>query len=418
MIWLVLAILVLALVLRQSRIRFYRGHWQRLRMIVSDLAQGRKPRSFVFHQAPGFTQVALDLEKVYEQLLELRQRSSDQEYSLKTLLASMAEGVLVIDNTRTIRLANRALLTMLELREEPVGRTILSGIRSAELDALVRQTFDSGRAQNREIAFEGRLRGGDRFFEVNVVPLSDPLAKTKEAVAVFHDISRLRRLEELRREFVANVSHELKTPLSIFKGYLETLEEPGLEPGQVAEVVAIMKRHSERLNAILEDLLSLARLEARSVKLELAEVDVADLMAQLARDWRQHCAAKGVGLEQRIQAGLPRLKADPMRLHQALNNLLQNALKYTPAGGTITLRAELGPEGLCLAVSDTGTGIPPEDLPHIFERFYRVEKGRSRESGGTGLGLSIVKHIMALHGGVAEASSEYGKGTTLRLKFR
>lgn len=417
MIWLVLAVLGLALVLRRLRIRFYREHWNHLSSIISDIAQGRKPGSFVFHRAPHFTKVALELENIYNEQVRIRQQASNQEYNLKTVLASMAEGVIVIDSTKVIRLVNRALLGLLELKEEPVGKTVLSGIRSAELEALVRQAFETGAPQNQEIAIKSGLGRSNRYFEVNVVPIGDMAARINDVVAVFHDISRMRRLEELRREFVANVSHELKTPLSIFQGYLETLEEPGLEPTQTAEIIGIMKRHSHRLNTILEDLLDLAKLEARTEQLRGAHIDLGEFMTELCRDWEPRCATKKVFLKTETPNDLPVLWADPQRLNQAITNLLQNALKYTEPGGTITIEIGCNSQGIILGVTDTGLGIPPDDLPHIFERFYRVEKGRSRESGGTGLGLAIVKHIMALHGGSAEASSVYGQGTRLSLIF-
>lgn len=414
MIWAFIAFLVLGLVLQRGRTRRFQKHWEHLSQMVSDLAHGKKPRSFVFHVAPDFTRLAVELENVYEEQKRLREQVSTGQYNLETVLASMAEGVVVVDSQRRIRLVNHALMRLLELKDNPTGKTLLSGLRNGEIDALVRLTLQTGAPQTREISLKNARPGGERFFEVSATPVNTPRGEG-DVAAVFHDISRMRRLEELRREFVANVSHELKTPLSIFQGYLETLEDPSLEPAQIPEMVAIMKRHSQRLNAILEDLLSLARLEARTEKLELSAIDLHAFAQQLLEEWRPRCESKQITLAAQIEE--PVVKADPMRFQQVLTNLLQNALKYTNPGGSITLRAFRQAGQTAIAVEDTGIGIPPADLPHIFERFYRVEKGRSRDTGGTGLGLSIVKHIMALHGGTAEAASQHGKGTVITVRF-
>lgn len=414
MIWVLLAVVALGLVLERQRTRRFKLHWEHLSQMVADLAKGSRPRSFVFHLAPDFTRLALELEKVHEEQKLLREQVSAGQYNLQMVLASMTEGVVVVDGERRIRLVNQAFLRLLELKADPTGKTVLSGLRNGEIDALLRLTLETGAPQTREISFRSMLAAGDRYFEVNATPVHTPQGSS-DVVAVFHDISRLRRLEEVRREFVANVSHELKTPLSIFQGYLETLEDPALPPAQIAEMVAILKRHSHRLSAILEDLLSLARLEARTEKLEVVEVDLPTFVGQLVQEWQPRCDAKQVALACKVET--PVLKADPLRLQQVLVNLLQNAIKYTESGGAITIRAFAENGQTAVAVEDTGIGIPPADLPHIFERFYRVEKGRSRETGGTGLGLSIVKHILALHGGTAEAASEHGKGTTITVRF-
>lgn len=414
MIWLFLSLLVLAVLLMRLRNKRFTTHWAHLTNMVTDLAEGKRPRGFIFHQAPEFTRVALALEKVFEEQKLLREQANTREYNLQTVLASMAEGVVVVDANHTIRLVNQAFLKLIGLQSSPVGKSLLSGVRSGEVDAVVRLTLETHQPHSREIMLSA-VGSQPRYFEINATPVTDPLTKRNDVVAVFHDISRLRRLEELRREFVANVSHELKTPLSIFQGYLETLEDPNLPPAQIGEMVGILKKHSVRLNAILEDLLTLARLEARSEKLERIEIALPEFIGQLLKDWEPRCGDKQ--LSACIDPELPALKADPIRLQQVITNLLQNAIKYTPAGGSIVVRAYSKNGKTTIAVEDTGIGIPPADLPHIFERFYRVEKGRSRDTGGTGLGLSIVKHIMAMHGGSAQATSEPGKGTTISVVF-
>jgi signal transduction histidine kinase len=186
---------------------------------------------------------------------------------------------------------------------------------------------------------------------------------------------------------------------------------------EAREILQIMEKHSQRLNAIVEDLLTLARLESRELPLRPEPLDAADFLAQMARDWQVRATRKKIVIAVEAVPGLPVLSADPFRMEQVFNNLLDNAVKYTPEGGRVGLRAEPADGGVLFSVSDTGPGIPPASLPHIFERFYRVDRDRSRELGGTGLGLSIVKHIAAQHGGSVDAQSVYGQGTTIRVKI-
>ena len=237
-------------------------------------------------------------------------------------------------------------------------------------------------------------------------------------IAVFRDVSRLRKLEELRREFVANVSHELRTPLSIFHGHLENLlDQEEFPPDELRPVLAVMRKHSLRLNALVEDLLTLTRLESRRDPLKREPLALPAFFADLETDWQTKLAGKSIVFTTEVADGTPLLFADPHRLRQVLDNLLDNAVKYTPVNGAIGLRARAAGDLIELRLSDSGAGIPPADLPHIFERFYRADKARSRELGGTGLGLSIVKHIVLAHGGSVAAESTVGKGTTVALTF-
>ncbi len=258
-------------------------------------------------------------------------------------------------------------------------------------------------------------RRDKRHFAVHAVPVRE-FADGPGVVAIIRDITRLRQLEEVRREFVANVSHELRTPLSIFHGYLENLmDAPSMPRKEQAEIFEILRKHSRRLNALLEDLLTLARLESRQEKMVCVSMELPALLHSVAGDWSQKLATKKLALRVEADGDLPRVSADPQRLEQVLHNLLENAVKFTEAGGSILLRASARNGDMEVRVEDSGQGIPPADLPHIFERFYRADKARSREQGGTGLGLSIVKHIIQLHGGSVAAESKYGKGTAIIL---
>jgi two-component system, OmpR family, phosphate regulon sensor histidine kinase PhoR len=333
------------------------------------------------------------------------------------LLANMVEGVLMVDSRHVVRLANDELLRLFGLRQNPVGRTVLEALREAQVEQVLRQTLESGTARREEIALQSSAGAeATRHFEISAVPIRDAAGAIDGAVVVFHDLTRIKQLEVVRRDFVANVSHELRTPLAIFRGYLETLiDNPGLPREDTVRVLESMQRNSNRLNSLVEDLLTLTRLESRRGQTQFESIRVDAFFDQLARDWRQRGGIESAELEWRAAKDLPSLEVDLLRFEQVLLNLLENAVAYSNAPRRIALSAELVGAGMEIRVADNGIGIPPGDLPHIFERFYRVEKARTRSSGGTGLGLAICKHIIEAHGGTIHAESELGKGTTIVL---
>jgi two-component system phosphate regulon sensor histidine kinase PhoR len=390
-------------------------HWRHLRELLDALAAGRDPGSFVFLHGGHFSALTHPLGKLAEEQARLRGQFDREEFNLRTILASMEEGVMVVDGQHVLRLVNPSFSRIFEPKGEPIGQSVLQVLREPEIEEMVGTALRTGEAQTRDIAASGGRPA--RHLGVHAVPIRDQ-AGGPGVVAIFRDISRLKQLEDVRREFVANVSHELRTPLSIFHGYLENLrDDPGMARADQAEVFAILSRHSLRLNALLEDLLTLARLESRQDQLRTEEIELDGFLHEVAGDWKSQAARKKLKLTVDVAPGLPRISADPLRLGQVLNNLFENAVKYTEANGAIRLSAALV-EGQCeLRVEDTGLGIPPADLQHIFERFYRADKARTREQGGTGLGLSIVKHIVQTHGGTVQAESEYGKGTTIIVRL-
>lgn len=388
---------------------------QHLLDLLHELSEGRSPTGFVFRHGGWFARLTHPLEKLTTEQERLRQQVDQDAFNLRTILASMEEGVIVIDAQHAIRLANPSFMQLFELKCDPLGQTVLRTLRESAFEEMVRAALSSGEAQTGEV--EVPTMKPPRHFAVHAVPIQ---AQTglPGAVMIVRDVSRLKQLEDVRREFVANVSHELRTPLSIFQGYLENLlDDPAMPRKAQAEIFDILRKHSLRLNALLEDLLRIARLEARQEKLVRSDVDLEELLQGTAADWETKIRRKKLTMLVETEPGLPHLMADRLRIEQVINNLLENALKYTDPDGRITLRATADHDAVVLRVSDTGIGIPPGDLPHIFERFYRTDKARSREQGGTGLGLSIVKHIVHLHGGTATAESTYGKGTTIILRL-
>jgi two-component system phosphate regulon sensor histidine kinase PhoR len=247
---------------------------------------------------------------------------------------------------------------------------------------------------------------------VHWVPLLEA-GNLRGVVAVFHDISDLKRVERIRRDFVANVSHELRTPVTVIKGYAETLLSGALsdDPQRAERFLGIIQNHADRLSSLVRDLLTLSELESGEVSMHPLSVQVEDAVRHALLLVGQRGEEKGVNLEYMGATGAACVKADRSRLDQVLINLLDNAIKYSGQGGTVTVRAVEEGDMVRISVRDSGIGIPDKDLPRLFERFYRVDEARSRDRGGTGLGLSIVKHIVQAHGGSVSVESTQGVGS-------
>lgn len=328
---------------------------------------------------------------------------------LQATLANMTEGVLVVNADGVIRLANRAIQEQLNVSGPLEGRSVLEVFRNAELQALVTEALKRDRVTARELTLHG---AEERVFEINAVCLRGESGDSNGAVIVMHDITRINTLENMRKDFVANVSHELRTPLSIIKGYVETLlEEPRPDPETAVAFLQTIRRHSNRLETLIGDLLTISALESQDKRLTLGRVSLR-AVAEAARDeLAPQAAAKQTRFSIEIPVQFPEARADGTRLHQVFVNLFDNAIKYTPPGSQVIVTATERGEELEVCVADNGPGIAEEHLDRIFERFYRVDKARSRDLGGTGLGLSIVKHIIQAHNGRVWAESELGQGS-------
>lgn len=323
---------------------------------------------------------------------------------------SMLEGLLLLDRQGRIQMANRALTKLFGIESDIRSRSIMEALRLHELDELV----DVVAREKRVEGFELKISApGERWLEVNGAAVLDGSGGHQGTVLVFHDLTRLKQLERVRTEFVANVSHELRTPLSLIKGYVETLiDGASQDPAVASRFLHTIDRNAERLKRLIEDLLTLSELESGRMQLNVQSVSLPELADAAIDDYQSKAAARGVRLEKQVPA--LRVRADVDRLQQVLGNLIDNAIKYGRPEGMVTIRAVTTQDRFAkISVHDDGPGIPPEALERIFERFYRVDKARSREQGGTGLGLAIVKHIVLTHGGKVWASSEPGKGTVV-----
>ena len=412
MLWGWLCALVVGGLCFWQRRRFLQD-WRRLVRAVAQMAAGRDLGPGEFHDAARFSALSDELARMVRRQREEQDRLRHEAGNLQTILQSMDEGVMVVDSGHVIRFVNPAFKTILSVADDPVGGTVLDTLKDAAFEEIVTAVLKTGEARESEVTRNG-IRP-PRHFGVSAMPLREAQGNSG-VVMIFRDITRLRQLEDVRKEFVANVSHELRTPLSIFQGYVETLiDNPDLPPEDTRSMLEVMRKHSRRLNALVEDLLILARLESRDDKLQLASLDVEKFLREAVGDWSIRSGEKQIALRAEIAPGLPRISADGFRLEQVLGNLIDNAIKYTNSGGSVTVRATAADSGVEIRVEDTGLGIPTDDLPRIFERFYRADKGRSREHGGTGLGLSIAKHIILAHGGTVRAESEQGKGTSIIL---
>lgn len=382
--------------------------WQELERLVGQITRAEQPRTFLVSGNRYAWRIGTALEAVLNRQQELDRQLMQGNAETDSVFSALTDALVVVDQAQRIQFCNRAFEQLFPGRSIVSGAPLLEVIRDADATDVIQAALVDRKAREAEII------QSKKTFQLAAVPIIDQPGQLNGAVIIFHDITRLKQTDQIRRDFVANVSHELRTPLSIFRGNLETLlEEEHLSPEESRYIFTTMKRHSDRLNRLVEDLLALARLEAKETKLQLAPIDLGAFFHHVANDWTKRVAQKNLRLEMQLPADLPPLVADEFRLEQIMHNLLDNAVNYSPRGGRITMCAEKHDEHVVFSVRDEGAGIPPQDLPRIFERFYRADKARSRELGSTGLGLSIVKHIVQLHRGEVSAESEPGEGTTI-----
>jgi len=415
--WLLLwAISGLAIALGYAVWRRWIAPWSRVENMIRQVACGERPRTFLINGGSAPRRVGLALEAISNLQQQLNHQIAERAVGTETIFAAMQDGLLVVDTRHRISLVNRSFRHLFGLGNSIVGHPILEIIREADLDRLIAETLRTGTPQGHELIISDSQSNSPRRMQLSAVAMKNEADTTTGAVVLFHDITQLKQADEIRRDFVANVSHELRTPLSILRGYIETLlDDPGTSRDELERILEVMKRHSNRLGVLVDDLLTLARLESANPNLQLSDVRLSELFAAIVHDWAKKFAEKKLSVDIAIAANLPIIRADETRLQEILYNLLDNSLKYTQPGGKIRLQAQRSGEEIALSVSDTGLGISEADLPRVFERFYRADKARSRELGGTGLGLSIVKHIAQMHGGRVEAESKVGRGTTVRV---
>jgi len=345
-------------------------------------------------------------EELQRQMGDLAREVSEKE----ALLSSMIEGVLAIDRDEHVILINQAAQIMLELGpDDALGKFHWEVIRNSEINNLFKEILKTKEQKTVEFQISPL---DERTFMVHAAPIRGREANILGVVAVFHDVTEIRRLEKVRMEFVANVSHELRTPLTSIKGFVETLKRGAIDERENAlNFLDIIERHTDRLNRLITDLLELSRVETGKKKMDFQPIKVEELINRAISHFMEISNKNLQKIKCNIPSDLPMVLADEEGVETVLKNLLDNAVKYTPKKGEIKITSTDKDGCIEIAVVDNGIGIPSKDLPRIFERFYCVDKARSRELGGTGLGLSIVKHIIEAHGGTVGVESEVGKGS-------
>ena len=360
-----------------------------------------------------------------------------EQHTLMMLLKEFRDGIMICDEAGQVLQVNRSLKSLLHLKADITGQRAIEVVKDPQFKVMLQSVMNTGTTVVEELRVTLPAVSGvsgstvDKFFELHAVPIFIPEEKSPYekppaddaetasqevtgCIFIFHDITEIRHTEKMRRDFVANVSHELRTPLSAIEGYSETLLNGALEDDAVRrDFVEVIYNHSLRLTRLVEDLLDLSKLESPDYKPELRPVSILDEVTRTVSMILPKAAEKQILISTDIKSSVPKVLADPNGLDQVLTNLLDNAVKYTPINGRVTLRVFENERGqVQVDVKDTGMGIEAKYLPRIFERFYRVDKARSRELGGTGLGLAIVKHIMQLLGGEIWVDSKVNEGTT------
>lgn len=378
--------------------------------IASDISKGdfRRRLPAVWHDELG--DLAKIMNEMATRLDEQLTTLSREKSRLDAILKGMGEGLMVTDASGAISLVNPAFCRLFGVSEHVIGAPLSHISRHPALHDSYSQVRQSGNELLEEMTLQV---AGEKVLLTHWVPLT-AAGGPGGVVAVFHDISDLKRLETIRKDFVANVSHELRTPVTVIKGYAETLLDGVIKenPEQAVRFVTIIQNHTDRLTALLADLLSLSELESANFTLQLQTIQLDSSIRRACTLLEERAALKGITISP-PSLSLATVLADQGRLEQVLVNLLDNAVKYTPAGGTVAIKISEEDGYLRIAVQDSGPGVPAESIPRLFERFYRVEASRSRDEGGTGLGLAIVKHIVQLHSGTVRAENNRdGRGAT------
>jgi two-component system phosphate regulon sensor histidine kinase PhoR len=337
------------------------------------------------------------------------QKNSDR---LAIVLGTMSEGVVALDNRKHILFANSAARVLLDFATpDPVGRPLLEAVRNRTVQQAVESAFSTDEPTTLEVELSSTVR---RIVSIQARRL--PGTPSPGVLVVLHDVSDLRRLENLRQEFVANVSHELKTPLTIIKAFAETLLDGAISDQEHnVSFVRQISEQAERLHQLILDLLSVARIESGDERFELDAIPIHGLITACVQRYKPAADVKEVQLTANSSDDGLQVMADEEAIREILDNLIDNAIKYTPSGGNVTIECRSQQSMVQIDVSDTGIGIPADLQNRIFERFYRVDKARSRELGGTGLGLSIVKHLVAAMGGTVAVRSELNRGSTFTV---
>ncbi|MBP6916342.1 MAG: ATP-binding protein [Smithellaceae bacterium] len=379
------------------------------------LRQGEPVGAILLNTADETKKLADNINFLVEELKDKIRIANEEKSKLMTALTSMTEGVLIINAQGLIEFVSPVLGDMLSVRYEDVfGKTLMEAFRSAELQKILTEFKRTGENITREITLD---MAEAVILNVSVSAVHGYPQEDKTMI-VFHDVTRLKKLEKVKEDFVANVTHEIRTPLTAIIGYLETIKNGAI--GNIDETkkfVDIILNQAERLNRLVEDLLTLSHIELKELKFNFENVSINAAITNVISLVEAKAKEKKITIHNNVRENFPMIRADKDKLTQIFVNILDNAVKFTPESGRITIVAKEADAYTAVSISDTGIGVPRDEIQRLGERFYRVDRSRSRDLGGTGLGLSIVKHLMIAHGGRMEIESELGRGTTVFLLF-
>jgi two-component system phosphate regulon sensor histidine kinase PhoR len=385
--------------------------------VASSMADGNYHERLEIRHRDEVGLLAQSLNRLADQSQRRIAEITDDRNKLQAILASMVEGVIAVDREERVIHLNSVAKRILHVgSSDHLGRPIWEVTRLHEVSEIIHETLRTGVERSAE--FRRPVQSQDRIVELYSSPIRVGQDQMGGAVLVLHDVTELRRLESVRRDFVANVSHELKSPLTVIRGLVETLlDDSALPTTTRASFLEKIRRQAERLRSIVSDLLTLSRAESGLPGMRRERIDWRDPVEESFRAFSPALEAKRIAARVDLPAGPVPVHADGDSLRLLLDNLLDNAVKYTPVGGEIVVRLRTEHEVAVLEVRDSGIGIEPKDQQRVFERFYRVDKARSRALGGTGLGLSIVKHLALAHGGEVGLESDPGRGSTFRVQL-
>lgn len=377
-------------------------------VVSKEIARGNLDRHLDINTADEIGDLARSINNMADRLRLTIEEITEEKNRAQAILNSMADGVIAVDREERVIMVNPAAEMMFGLEQtECIGKSLLEAIRNFDLDTALKKVQYCNKPHTREIEF---ISPEPRTFNLRITPLH--VSNQGGAVILLRDVTGRKRMEQMRSEFVANVSHELRTPLTSIRGFVETLLDSGTEdPEMTKHFLNIINTETRRLSKLVDELMYLSKIEERRVVHRWRQVEIGQLFDRVLAICGTQAEEKQIDIRANLPSRLPPLFGDPDMLAQVMINLMDNAIKYTPPGGSVMVGACLDGDEIRVDVADTGVGIPADSLPRIFERFYRVDKARSRELGGIGLGLAIVKHIIIGHGGSVEVKSNSGKGT-------
>ncbi|RHW40717.1 PAS domain-containing protein [Neobacillus notoginsengisoli] len=387
--------------------------------VALELAKGNyRARTYETDRRDETGLLSTSINTLARNLEELEKTRDVQQERLSALIENIGSGLVLIDSRGYINLINKGYKELLDIDSDDIlDKPYYEAIPFLEVREMVEEIFMTEQKQRKQLILP--VSAKRKYFDVSTLPIIGTNNVWKGVLLVIHDITELKKLEQVRKDFVANVSHELKTPVTSIKGFAETLLDGAMKDEEaLKDFLTIILKESDRLQRLIQDLLELSKLEQQSFRLDITNFNLAAILQDIVKILEGKAAKKTINLEYKSNTDILEMEGDSFRLRQVIINLLINAIAYTPVGGQVILTMKDTGKRIRVSVKDTGIGIEKTELPRIFERFYRVDKARSRNSGGTGLGLAIVKHIVEAHRGKIKVKSQPGVGTEFILEFR